>query len=73
MTDHHDTAGATANDLTPLVTTWKADKQYFKYVCANCGCDAQNTYCEPSYTQMMDRRLCFTCAGMGYIECQEGK
>lgn len=50
-----------SNPLIPLVTTWKSDKQYFKYVCAACACEAQNTYCEPSYTQMMERRLCFTC------------
>lgn len=49
------------NPLIPLETSFKSDKTYFKYTCAKCGGEGQNTYCEPSYTQMMERRLCWDC------------
>lgn len=35
--------------------------QYHEYTCGQCGKEARNTYCEPHRTDMMERRLCFTC------------
>lgn len=51
----------TADDLQQIEMTFKSDKPYFKYTCKGCGEKASNTYCEPSYTQMLERRLCFGC------------
>ena len=53
--------GGAANPLIPIETTWKADKTYYRYTCVKCGNEGRNTYCEPSYTQMMERRLCWYC------------
>jgi len=53
--------GGAASDLIPIETTWKADKTYYRYTCVKCGGEGRNTYCEPSYTQMMERRLCWDC------------
>lgn len=47
--------------LTLIETTWKAEKPYYKFTCTGCEEEAQNTYCEPYYTQMIDRRLCYMC------------
>lgn len=47
--------------ITPLEVTFKSDKPYFKYTCVKCGNEGRNTYSEPSYTQMMERRLCWNC------------
>lgn len=35
--------------------------QYYEYTCTGCGAVARNTYSEPSRTNMLERRLCYTC------------
>jgi hypothetical protein len=35
--------------------------QYHRFTCVECGEEAQNTYCEPHRTDMLERRLCWTC------------
>lgn len=35
--------------------------QYHSFVCVECGAEATNTYCEPHRTDMLERRLCWTC------------
>jgi hypothetical protein len=50
-----------ANDLEPIATPWKDGKRYFKYTCQGCGKEGRNTYSEPDYTQMLERRLCWYC------------
>lgn len=45
----------------PIVANWKTDVQYHEYTCVGCGETAQNTYCEPIRTSMLDRRLCYHC------------
>lgn len=55
-----DTASKMAG-LTPIETTWKSDKTYYRYTCVKCGGEGRNTYSEPSYSQMMERRLCWHC------------
>lgn len=61
MTSSSRIAAHAASGLTPIETTWKSDKTYFKFICCKCGEEARNTYCEPAYTQMMDRLLCWNC------------
>lgn len=34
---------------------------YYGYVCSQCGKEARNTYYEPSRSQMLEHRLCFSC------------
>lgn len=55
------TAGHGAEQLTLIETTWKSDKPYYKFTCVKCGDEDRNTYCEPHYTQMMERLLCWCC------------
>ena len=61
MTPAHNTADGRADGLTPVTLPHNKSVQYFAYKCDGCGEDTRNTYCEPSRTQMLDRRLCFTC------------
>jgi hypothetical protein len=49
------------DDLERIEISPKSDTPYFKYTCRGCGKEGRNTYCEPSYTQMMERRLCWDC------------
>src|SRR6185312_3699335 len=51
----------TADDLEQIEIMPKSDKKYFKYTCRGCGKEGRNTYYEPSYTQMLERRLCWDC------------
>lgn len=53
--------GAASDDLIPIETTCKSDKTYYRYTCRKCGNEGRNTYCEPHYTQMMERRFCWDC------------
>lgn len=48
-------------DLTPLNHPPLEKGKYFEYVCSKCGKKASNTYSEPTRTEMLERRLCFTC------------
>lgn len=41
--------------------TFKTDVQYHEFECSECGETAQNTYTEPSRTNMLERLLCFHC------------
>lgn len=40
---------------------WMNGKVYHSYECSKCGKAAKNTYCEPSYSQMLEHRMCFGC------------
>lgn len=40
---------------------WMRGKVYHRYECSKCGKEAQNTYCEPSFSQMLQHRLCYSC------------
>lgn len=35
--------------------------QYHEFECVQCGATDRNTYCEPHRTDMLNRRLCWTC------------
>jgi hypothetical protein len=61
MTTREELVGLAERGFTPIETTWKADKQYFKFMCSKCGNEGRNTYCEPAYTQMLERKLCWNC------------
>ena len=37
------------------------DVQYHEFECVECNETTRNTYHEPTRTQMLERRLCFTC------------
>lgn len=54
-------AQAIADGLERTEIMPKSDVPYFKYTCRGCDKEARNTYCEPSYTQMLEHRLCFMC------------
>lgn len=46
----------------PIKANWNTDGvQYHEYTCVECGALGQNTYCEPHRTDMLDRRLCWSC------------
>ena len=45
----------------PVNVDFKSDVQYHEFSCVECKALARNTYLEPSRTQMLDRRLCYTC------------
>lgn len=45
----------------PLGQRGLGQVQYHEYTCAKCGKRAQNTYVEPSRSNMLGRKLCFTC------------
>lgn len=43
--------------------------QYHRFSCVECGEEAKNTYCEPYRTNMLERRLCWTCNyWRGFVE-----
>jgi hypothetical protein len=39
----------------------QSDVIYHEYTCVECDEMARNTYCEPFRTNMLERRLCYTC------------
>lgn len=55
------TAATATGALRPYNAKWKTDVQYVEFECVKCGETAVNSYCEPSRTQMAERRLCFHC------------
>ena len=48
-------------DLTSVFLSHDSKTEYFAYTCVGCGEAARNTYCEPSKSQMLNHRFCFTC------------
>ena len=52
---------ALSDDIVPVKCSPDNGVQYHEFTCCKCGERARNTYSEPHRTNMLTRRLCWTC------------